>query len=149
MNKRQYKISINAPVEKVWHSMLDDAPYREWTTTFCKGSYFEGTWEKGSKMLFLGPDESGKMGGMISYVEENRPKEFVSVKHVGMVKNGVEDTTSDEVKAWTPAYENYTFKPMGDTTEVVVDIDIAENYAEEFDKMWPAALQKLKEIAER
>lgn len=129
--------------------MLDDAPYREWTAGFNPGSYYVGNWEKGTKMLFLGTSEGEKEGGMIAYVEENRPHEFVSLKHVGMVKNGVEDTTSDEVKAWTPAYENYTFTSRGDTTEVVIDMDIAENYAEEFDRMWPAALQKLKDIAER
>lgn len=147
MKPLHYTIKIQAPVEKVWHAMLDDATYREWTAVFDPSSRFIGTWEKGSKMLFVG-GEKGDMG-MVSYIEEVRPHEFVSIKHVGMLKDGVEDTTSEDAKKWAPAYENYTFKVMGSETEVVVDVDMDEKYAEEFDRMWPAALQKLKEIAER
>src|SRR5687768_1697097 len=99
MQKLQYSIEINAPREKVWHSMLDDPTYREWTDVFSKGSYYKGSWEKGSKIMFLGPDPDSKTeGGLVSEIAENRPYEFVSIKHVGIVANGVEDTSSDEAK---------------------------------------------------
>ena len=32
MQKLHYSIVIDAPKEKVWHAMLDDKQYREWTT---------------------------------------------------------------------------------------------------------------------
>ena len=130
--------------------MLDDKPYREWTSAFNPGSYYKGEWSKGSKILFLGPDpESGQEGGMVSRIAENKQYEYISIEHLGIVHHGVEDTTSDEAKKWAPAFENYTFTEKGGKTEVLVDMDVDEKEAETFDKMWPQALKKLKEIAER
>lgn len=150
MKKAHFSIFIEAPVEKVWDTMLGDATYREWTTAFNPGSYYKGDWSEGSKILFLGPDpETGKEGGMVSRIKENREHEFISIEHLGIISGGVEDTESPAAKEWAPAYENYTFKEKGGGTEVLVDIDIDEKYDAEFNKMWPAALEKLKELAER
>lgn len=150
MQKIHFSIVINAPREKVWQIMLEDSTYREWTAAFNPGSYYQGSWEKGSKILFLGPDpKTGEVGGMVSRIAENRPYEYISIEHQGIVHNGVEDTTSDEARKWAPAFENYTFKEVDGGTELTVDMDTDESMAEEFNKMWPAALQKLKEIAER
>ena len=130
--------------------MLDDEPYREWTAAFNPGSYYKGDWNKGSKMLFLGPDpKTGEEGGMVSRIAENKEYEFISIEHLGVMQNGVEDTTSEYAKKWAPAYENYSFKEADGKTEVSVDIDISEEEAEMFDVMWSKALDKLKEIAER
>ncbi len=150
MQKIHHSIIIDASKEKVWHSMLDDKSYREWTKVFSEGGYYQGSWEKGSKMLFLGPNpETGEEGGMVSRIAENKPYEFLSIEHLGIVQNGVEDTTSEAAKAWAPAFENYTFVEKDGQTEVVVDVDSIDEMAEEFNSAWPVALQKLKEIAER
>jgi len=150
MNKLHFSIVINAPKEKVWNTMLDDKTYRVWTEAFTPGSHYVGDWSTGSKILFLGPDpNTGNMGGMVSRIKENRRYEFISIEHLGMVQDGKEDTTSDAVKAWAGAHENYTFKENGRATEVSVDIDINDEYKEMFQDMWPKALQKLKEIAEK
>lgn len=154
MKKLHFSTKINAPVEKVWHTMLDPETYKEWTKAFSpnpEGSgYFKGSWEKDSKILFIGTDpETGEEGGMVSRIVENRPNEFISIEHVGILQNGVEDTTSEEARKWTPAFENYTFKEESGVTEVLVDTDTADEMTEEFEKAWPAALEKLKEIAER
>lgn len=150
MKKLHFSTKINAPAEKVWHAMLDEATYREWTKAFGSDGYFKGNWEKGSKILFVGPDpETGKEGGMVSRIAENRPSEFISIEHIGIMKDGVEDTTSEEAGKWTPAFENYTFKEENGVTEVLVDTDTADEMADEFEKMWPEGLAKLKEIAER
>ncbi len=131
--------------------MLGDTTYREWTESFHAGSYYKGDWSEGSKMLFLGPDETGKKeGGVVSRVKENRKYEFISIEHLGMVMDGIEDTTSEEVKKWTPAFENYTFTEKDGGTEVSVDMEVAnDEFKEMFEGMWPKALLKLKEIAER
>ena len=150
MQKIHFSIVINAPKKKVWHTMLEDKTYREWTAAFNPGSYYKGDWNKGSKILFLGPDpQTGEESGMVSRIAENKPYEFISVEHLGIVHNGVEDTTSEDAKKWAPAFENYTFKKKDGTTEVLVDIDIDEKEAEMFNKMWPDALRKLKELAEK
>lgn len=147
MKKLNESIVINAPREKVWDTMLSDATYREWTKPFHEGSRFEGNWEEGSKMLFLGPIEEGE-SGMVSRIKENRPYEYLSIEHLGIVKDGVEDTTSEEATKWTPAFENYTFKDAGGGTEVSVEMDIAEEHEAMFKEMWQKALEELKRIAE-
>jgi hypothetical protein len=150
MNKLHFSIVINATKEKTWNTMLDDKTYRVWTEAFTPGSHYVGDWSQGSKMLFLGPDpNTSKMGGMVSRIKENRRHQFISIEHLGMVQDGKEDTTSEAVKGWAGALENYTFKEKNGKTEVLVDIDINDEYTEMFQDMWPKALQKLKEIAEK
>lgn len=102
-------------------------------------------------MKFLGPgDNESDIGGMVSEIADNRKYEFISIKHLGYVLNGVEDTTSPEVKAWSSSFENYTFTKIDDnTTKVQVELDVPDEYAGMFDAMWPNALNKLKEISER
>ncbi|MBN8571144.1 MAG: SRPBCC domain-containing protein, partial [Ignavibacteria bacterium] len=92
-----FSVQINAPREKVWSVLFDDATYREWTAAFHEGSYAETDWQEGSKALFLGP---GGKDGMVSTIARNIPNEFLSIKHLGTVKDGVEDTTSEEVQKW-------------------------------------------------
>ncbi|MCL4300417.1 MAG: SRPBCC domain-containing protein [Anaerolineae bacterium] len=150
MQRLHFSILINAPKDKVWHSMLDDKPYREWTKAFNEGSYYKGNLEKGSKILFLGPDpNTGEESGMVSRIAENKPYEFISIEHLGIVQNGVEDTTSEVARKWAPAFENYTFNDKDGATEVLVDIDIEDEHAQMFNEMWPEALRKLKELAEK
>lgn len=150
MKKIHTSITINAPKEKTWHTMLDLETYKEWTAKMNEGSYYKGDWSKGSKMLFLGPNpEPNQVGGMYSEIVENKPYEFLSIQHLGVVKNGAEDTTSDEAKQWAPAYENYTFQEHDGNTEIVVDSDVPDEYYEMFVKSWADGLNKLKEIAER
>lgn len=148
--KLQFSIDINAPKKKVWDTMLQDSTYRLWTSAFNpKGSWFEGDWSKGSAIRFIGPDENGKLSGMVSRIKDNRPHEYVSIEHLGVIHDGKEDTTSDAVKQWTPAFENYTLTEANGVTKVHVDMDTNEEYRQMFEEMWPKALQKLKDLAER
>ncbi len=150
MQKLRESIAINAPREKVWDIMLNEPTYSEWTKPFSEGGRFEGSWEEGSEIRFIGPDpNTGEEGGMIARVRESRRPEFISLEHFGILKNGKVDTTSEEVKKWTPAFENYTFNQYDGVTEVIVEVDTADEYREMFEDMWPKALQKLKEICER
>lgn len=150
MRKLHFSTTINAPRKTVWDTMLQDATYREWTSAFNpKGSWFEGDWSQGSKILFLGPGEDGQPpSGMVSRIHENRPHEHVSIEHLGMIENGVEDTTSDAVKQWTPAFENYTLREKDGQTELLIDMDSDDGHAKMFEEMWPKALAKLKTLAE-
>ena len=149
MDKLNFSIIINASKEKVWNTMLEDKTYRQWTEAFSPGSHYVGNWNKGSKILFLGPNEKGIMGGMVSRIKENKKYEYISIEHLGVVQDGKEDTTSDVVKQWAGSLENYTFKDLKGKTELLVDMDINDEYKEMFEGMWPNALQKLKELAEK
>jgi hypothetical protein len=150
MQRLHFSISINAPKAKVWDTMLQDATYRVWTRAFNpKGSWYEGDWSQGSTIRFLGPGENGTVGGMVSRIKENRPHEYISIEHLGLIHDGKEDTTSEAVKKWVPAFENYTFNETNGVTEVLVDMDIDEEHKRVFEEMWPKALQALKELSER
>ena len=149
MDKLKFSIVINAPKEKVWDTMLEDKTYRIWTEEFTPGSHYIGSWDEGSKILFLGPANDGKLGGMVSRIKENKLHKFISIEHLGEVLDGVEDTTSDRVKIWAGALENYTFIEKDDKTELVVDMVINEEFKEMFEGMWPKALEKLKELCEK
>lgn len=149
MSKLHFSITIDAPKEKVWNTMLGEDSYRFWTEAFMPSSHYVGDWSKGSKMLFLAPDKAGKMSGMVSRIKENRPHDYISIEHLGVVQDGKEDTSSAAAKGWAGALENYTFKEIGGTTKVSVDMDTTEEFKEIFQDIWPKALQKLKALAEK
>jgi uncharacterized protein YndB with AHSA1/START domain len=141
----RFSTRIAAPVEKVWSVMLDPEMYKDWATAFMEGSYFEGSWEQGAKILFLAPGGQG----MASVIAENRPHEFVSIRHLGYVSGGVEDTKSEEVRSWAPAYENYTFRAVAGGTELIVDQDVTPEFEQYMIETWPKAFDRLKTLCEQ
>ncbi|MDP1635206.1 MAG: SRPBCC domain-containing protein [Gallionellaceae bacterium] len=145
MKPMHFSISINAPVEKVWHTMLEQDTYRIWAAEFMPGSCYEGSWEQGSKILFLDPNRSG----MSSMIAENRPYQFISIKHLGVIREGVEDAESEESKAWASVSENYTFKSQGGGTLLLVEMSgIPAEFETFMAEAWPKALAKLKTLCE-
>lgn len=145
MERKEFKTTINAPKEKVWKVLWNDDTYPKWTAPFGEGSRAETDWKEGSKVLFLSADG----GGMVSRIAKNRPNEFMSIEHLGFVKDGVEDTTSDKVKEWKGAKENYSLTNEGGKTVLVVAMDIADEYLGYFLKVWPKAFEKIKELSEK
>ncbi len=148
MEKLRYSVTINAPVQDVWTTMLNDATYREWTSVFNSESSYEGDWNQGSEIRFLGPDGDGSVAGMIATVEENRPNELISLRYVGQVVNGEDDTTSEAAKAFMGAQEKYAFSESEGSTTVDVELDSEDEFVAMFDDAWPLALKRLKDIVE-
>lgn len=144
MTDLHYSVQIDAPREKVWDTMLTDATYREWTSVFMPGSYYQGDWSEGSKMLFLGPGREGEQeGGMAAVVKEHRPEEFISLSYHAEIRNGV------EVPMVGNGLENYSLEDKDGGTMVSIDLlNLPDEYAGMFDDSWPKALEKLKELAE-
>ena len=144
----EFKITISAPKEKVWNILWDDATYPEWTSAFATGSKAETDWKKGSKVLFL----DGNNSGMVSTIAENIPNEFMSIKHLGNVKNGIEDLDSEEARQWSGTFENYTLRTVSGETELQVVMggaEIPQEFEDYFKDAWPKALDKLKALAEK
>jgi hypothetical protein len=145
MERKQFTVTIAAPREKIWAVLWNYNTYRQWTSAFAPTSHAVTDWKKGSKALFL----NAKGSGMVSRIEENKPYEYMSIEHLGEVKDGVEDTTSDRVKQWAGAHENYTLKNVEGKTELIVDMDLNDEFAAMFDSIWPKALAKVKELSEQ
>lgn len=147
MEKMTFNTTINASREKVWNILWDDASYPAWTSAFCEGSHAVTDWQKGSKVLFL----DGNKSGMVSRVAENVPNEYMSFEHLGEVKDGIEDTESEQVKAWAGAHENYTLTTTGSKTALLVEMECAnvpDDFKDYFRKTWPLAMDKIKALAE-
>ena len=148
MEEKKFTVKIDAPREKVWDTLWDDSSYQQWTAVFAEGSRAETDWKKGSKVLFLDTNNAG----MVSVIEETRMPEYMSFKHLGIVKDGVEDTDSVESKKWSGGLENYHLQEVNGQTELVVTMSsktIPAEYLDYFEKTWPTALDKLKELAEK
>lgn len=135
---------IHASREHVWKTMLDLESYKIWTSAFCGGSYYEGSWNEGDRIRFLSPDG----GGMISVIAASRPAEYLSIKHLGFVSGGVDDVTSDAVRAWAPAFENYTFVPLASGMRLDISVEVLDEYVDYMNDAFPKALQKLKALCE-
>ena len=109
----QFQTTIEAPVSVVWETMLGAEGYPRWTAPFSEGSYYEGSWDQGSRIRFLSPSGDG----MIAEIAENRPHELISIRHLGYIVKGTEDTDSDAVRTRAPAYETYAFSSVPEGTE--------------------------------
>lgn len=151
MKKLHYKTTIEAPASKVYDIMLgisNIATYEAWTAAFNPTSSYEGSWDKGSKIYFLGVDENGEKGGMVSRIAENIPHQFVSIQHYGLLKGNQEITTGPDVEKWANGLENYTFEESNGNTSVKVELDASNDFESYMNKMYPKALEKLKEMCE-
>jgi len=152
MKKLHFDVNIDAPINKVYDVMLGiskKSTYEQWTAMFNPTSTYEGDWNKGSKMLFVGTDSKGEKGGMISEVFDVQPNRFVSVRHYGLLKGETEITEGPEVENWDNAFENYTFEEKNGTTNVAIDIDTAEDFSDYLNETYPKALDRLKSICEQ
>lgn len=145
MKNLSFEIAIQAPRTVAWSTMLGESTYRQWTAAFCEGSHYRGSWDQGATIHFLSPTGDG----MIAVIAKNEPLEFISIRHVGMIENGVEDTTSEKVRSWTPAYENYYFSDLADGCLVRVTLDTAPDYEQYMLDTYPKALAILKQLCEQ
>lgn len=147
MKKMRFTSLVAARPQVVWEVMLGPETYRDWTTEFAEGSYFEGSWDEGAKIRFLGPDGQG----MVARIAQSRPHESLSIEHLGVIKDRADDITSESARAWAPAYENYAFREIGGSTEITVEIDVMDlmpDFEEYMARTWPKALARLAVLCE-
>ena len=143
LKRLRWSVDIAAPAARVYQMLIGPGSYTQWTSAFGDGLYFEGSWQEGQKIRFLTPEGHG----VISEIATNRPNEILSVRHLGYIVDGVEDTSSEAIRAWAPAYENYTFAITAQGTRLIVDQDMTEEFAS-MEETWPMALAKLKALCE-
>lgn len=151
MKKLQFKTDIKASAKKVYNTMLgidNIKTYEQWTAEFNPTSTYEGNWDKGSKIYFVGTDENGKRGGMVSEIADNVPYKFVSIRHYGILDGKNEITEGPDVEKWAGGLENYSFEEHNGVTTVTIESDVDEDYLDYFNTTWSKALNKLKELSE-
>ena len=144
MKTLSFQITIRAPRARVSATMIGPESYRAWTAAFCEGSYYTGSWDEGASIRFLAPSGDG----MAALIAEHRPHEFISIRHLGVIEQGVEDTTSEMERAWAPAYENYRFSDHPDGCLLTVTLDTVPEYEAFMQHTWPRALALLRGLCE-
>ncbi len=144
MKDLQFSVDVHAPVARVWDCMFDPIAYRDWTSAFADGSYFEGVWDTGRRLRFLDPQGFG----MEAVVDEAVPHQRMSLRLVGEIKEG--RPVHDSRLAQTPARERYVFDvtPRGGTHLVIHLQAWNDEFLAMLQDMWPRALQRLKALAE-
>ena len=86
---------------------------------------------------------------MLSKIKKSIPGRLMSIEHLGIVVDGVEDVQSNAAKSWAGAMEDYTLEVIEGHTLLRLKIDVVEAYKNFFLKTWPKALDSIKELAEK
>ncbi len=144
MKTLNFSVKINASKEKVWDILWNDNNYPKWTSVFAEGSKAVTDWQEGSSILFT----DGSDCGMYSRIEKKVPNKQMTFKHLGMVKDGVEQPVDDASKSWSGSIENYLLEEQNGITEVKASVDVTEEHLDYFQKTFPKALDKVKELSE-
>lgn len=138
-------VQINAPKQKVWDVLLDDATYRQWTSVFSAGSHAVGGWDEGSKVHF----KNGEGRGLVSRVKVHKPAEIITLEHIGLLDKDTEDFESDEVKKWAGSLETYRVSESAGQTQLDIEMDVIPEYEDFMNKTWDKALALVKDLAEK
>lgn len=139
MEKLHFEIEINAEPAKVWSVLWDDISYRQWTTAFKEGSFYQGTLEEGSTMKFFDSHNNG----MYSRVEKNIPHKLLKLFHLGEIFEGIE-TPRD----WGEPTEAYILEENEEGTGLMVEIQTIEEFKSFYEEKFPNALMIIKNLSE-
>ncbi|WP_449397767.1 SRPBCC domain-containing protein [Chryseobacterium wanjuense] len=134
MEKLSFEIQISAPPEKVWSVLWDEISYRQWTTAFTEGSFYQGTLEEGSLIKFFDPNNNG----MYSRVVKNIANTEMKFLHLGEIYDGIEVP-----QQWGEATEAYILEENEEGTQLMIRIQTPEEFKEFLKRIF----QKLLELS--
>ena len=144
MKTLTFKIEINAPKEKVWSLLWEDATYRKWAAVFCEGTYAVSDWEEGSMIQFLTPNGEG----MHSVIEKKTENEYMAFKHLAMIKNFEIEPLDPATQEWVGATETYSLTEVNGVTVLEAKVDSTDKYVAFFNDAFVEALSIIKELSE-
>ncbi|PKF75669.1 ATPase [Chryseobacterium sp. PMSZPI] len=134
-----YEIEINAEPEKVWSVLWGDITYKQWTSAFAKGSFYQGTLEEGSIVKFFDPNNNG----MYSRVEVNIPNQEMKFLHLGEIYAGIEVPQD-----WGNPTETFILEENEEGTLLKGEIQTREEFKAFFEEKFPKALEIIKHLSE-
>ncbi|WP_374440194.1 SRPBCC domain-containing protein [Epilithonimonas sp.] len=146
METLKYQVEIEAPAEKVWDVLWNGRTYSQWTHYFSPGSIMKTDWEVGGKTYFT---EATGQNGMVSTIERIEEPKLLVFKHLGELKNGVEDINSDQVKDWNGSLEAYHLEENEGKTTLKVEVDVDISYKEMMDNGFNKGLEVVKQLSEK
>ena len=140
MQVLEFKKEINISPQIVWSALFDKENYNKWSSVFHAGSYYNGDLEPDAEVLLLTPEGHG----MFSKITDYEPYKILTFMHLGEVQNG----SKGEI-IYENAFETYELEDLGKSTEVTVKLNCEDAYVAQMQKMFPNALEALKELAEK
>jgi uncharacterized protein YndB with AHSA1/START domain len=146
--KLSFQCQIRANPSQVEYYMLDNEHYKIWTKAFNESSNYIGEWKKGNRIKFIGIDENGNQGGMISLIRDYIPSKFISIEHLGIYSEGKEILDGDSVNEWLGCLENYIFEENEKGTLLKIEADSTKEFEGYLSETWPKALIILKNLCE-
>ena len=145
METLSYETVIDAPLQKVWDILWGPETYSEWTKFFSSStSHMKSDWKVGGKTYFVDSNNEGMVSTIDSLEEPNQ----IVFKHLGMIKDGVEDTESMEVKQWSGAFEKYFLIDFGGKTKLHAEIQTEKDWEEHMNTGFTKGLEVIKTLAE-
>lgn len=148
LTKLNKSIDIRASRERIWQVLTGQEEFRDWASAFMPGSYYEGTWNVGDTLRFLGPSPDGSVGGMITKVVEHTPGEHILCLHYGGVQDGKDVFSGPEFEEWIGSTEEYRLTGGPDVHTLAISNDVPESFVSMFSTSWEQALARIKELAE-
>jgi uncharacterized protein YndB with AHSA1/START domain len=145
METLSYETVIDAPLQKVWDILWGPETYNEWTKFFSpSGSYMKSDWKIGGKTYFVDSNNEGMVSTIDSLEEPNQ----IVFKHLGMIKGGVEDTESMEVKQWSGAFEKYFLINLEGKTKLHAEVQTEKDWEEHMNTGFTKGLEIVKSLSE-
>jgi len=143
MVEMQFSIEIKAPKEKVWTTLWEDMTFRDWASVIDEGTYMMGVMKEGNEVQFI---SSASGYGVTSLIEKLDPNKFVSFRHSADTK-GI--GRQEREKEWTGGAESYTLAEDNGITTLIIKTDVPQDQEETFRTRIPAALERIKMLAEK
>lgn len=141
ITRLEFAVDIKAEKTTIWKALWNESSYRDWASVFFEGSYaVTDNWAEGSKVHFLGPDQSG----IYSIIEKHIPNEIIQFKHLGNVIGGKEEPINNDSQKWSGATEIYSLTEGKYTNTLEVKIDVLDEHLEFMTNTFPQAFEKIK-----
>ncbi|NIF04717.1 SRPBCC domain-containing protein [Chryseobacterium sp. Tr-659] len=144
METLSYETIIDAPRQKVWDILWSPETYSEWTKYFGAGSIMKSDWKVNGKTYFLNAQGEGMVSTIDSLDEPNQ----VVFKHLGVVKDGVEDIHSKEVMEWNGSFEKYFLIDFDGKTKLHAEVQVEKQWQDHMNTGFTKGLMVVKSLAE-
>jgi uncharacterized protein YndB with AHSA1/START domain len=142
MKEMQFTVEIHATKQKVWDTLWQDQTFRQWAGIIDPGTYMVGGLKEGNEVQFI----SGNGYGVTSLVEELTPGEFLLLRHHADTQESGKREREDQ---WTGGKESYSLSEQDGATTLTAAFDVPPELEEMFKDLYPKALERVKELAER
>lgn len=142
MKELQFSTQINAPKERVWATLWEDATFRDWASIIDEGTYLQGEMKEGNEIQFI---SSVNGYGVTSLIEKLIQNEYVLIKHSADTQDS---GMQEREREWTGGTESYLLTEKNGVTSLLVTTDVPDELVEMFNIRLPRAIERIKTLSE-